>query len=61
MPVKDNRAYLNAIECMNRCLLTVTSFSKRRMWEQRKRGVVSSDDLDLVIILMDFFGAGWFY
>jgi hypothetical protein len=45
--VTDEGAYLNAIECMNRCSLSVMmSFSKERMWEQRNRGEVCADDLD---------------
>ncbi len=34
--------------------VNVTSLSKGRIWELRKRGVVRADNLYLVIILIEF-------
>ncbi len=47
---------MNAIESMNiHMFVNITSLSKGRIWELRKRGVVRADNIYLVIILIDFF------
>jgi hypothetical protein len=49
------------MECMNRSLFKVRSFSKGRMWELRNRGGVWVRALEFVIILMAFFEGLKFY